>query len=150
MSLVNWSPFRDVDDIFSRYNRLFDFTNPRWRSLEPGNGEFAWRPLSDVVETDKEYLVKAELPEVKTEDVNVSIGDGKLKIAGERKLEKTFEENRQHRIESFYGTFERIFMIPDDVDTENIKADCKDGVLKVHLPKVESKKSEPRQISVQS
>lgn len=148
MNLVNWSPIRDVGDMFSRYNQLFDFTNPRRIALETGNGDFTWRPVSDVLESDEEYLIKAELPEVSKDDVKVSVEDGMLKIAGERKFEKTYDKDKQHRIESFYGTFERSFSLPDDVDAERIEADCHDGVLKVHLPKTPISKSSPKQISV--
>ncbi len=135
MTLVNWSPFREFDDLFSRYGRL-----PRRQLMSGDNGDSeaaAWRPAANISETEKEYLIKAELPEVSREDVEVSVHDGVITIKGERRMEKTDENETQHRIESFYGSFSRSFSLPADVDENAIQAESKDGVLKVHLPKAE-------------
>lgn len=144
MTLVNWSPFREFDDLFNRYNRL-----PRRASAAGTNGDTAldWRPVANISETADEYLVKAELPEVSKDDIDVKVHDGVLTIKGERKHEKTTDDEKQHRIESFYGSFARSFSLPQDVDESGIAADSRDGVLTVHLPKTAVE--EPKAIDIQ-
>jgi len=134
MTLVSWSPFRGFEDLFSRYNRLGG------NRLLPGEGKQEravadWRPAADISESGKEYVIKAELPAVKKEDVDVTVHDGIITIKGERRMENTEENETQHRIESFYGSFARSFSLPADVNESAIHAESKDGVLKVHLPK---------------
>lgn len=141
MNLISWSPFRELDDFFDRYAR--DVAGSRLSVL----GEnVQWRPSADIVENGKEYTIKADLPEVKKEDIDVKVENGVLTLSGERRVEKSTDDEKQHRRESFYGRFQRSFALPDDVDASKISADCKDGVLKVHLPKSEAKK--PRSIEV--
>ena len=105
-----------------------------------------WAPLVDLVEDDKEYLIKAELPEVKKEDVKVTVENGVLSIGGERKFEKEEENKKYHRIERAYGSFMRSFALPQDAAGDKINAEFKDGVLKVHLPK--SAEAKPKSIDV--
>ena len=105
-----------------------------------------WTPLVDVVEDDKEYLIKAELPEVKKENVKVTIENGVLTITGERKFEKEEENKKYHRIERAYGSFMRSFTLPQDAAGDKVNAEFKDGVLKVHLPK--SAEAKPKSIDV--
>lgn len=146
MTLVSWSPLREFDDFFNRYGRL-----PRQslRTGEAGERELAeWRPVANISETEKEYLIKAELPEVSKEDVEVSVHDGIITIKGERRMETTDEKETQHRIESFYGSFSRSFSLPADVDETAIQAESKDGVLKVHLPKAEVEQPKAIEIKV--
>ena len=104
-----------------------------------------WSPLVDISEDDQEYLIKAELPEVRKEDVKVTAEKGTLTIMGERKFE---EENgkKYHRVERAYGSFGRSFSLPNDASPANVTADFKDGVLKVHLAKNE--KPRPQQVEV--
>ena len=144
MSLVTWSPFRELEDVLSRYGRLSG------RELAAGgNGSRTqvWRPTADIAETDKAYIIKAELPEVSKQDVEVSVHDGVITIRGERRYEKTDDSEQQHRVESFYGQFSRSFSLPADVDEAGIKAESKDGVLRVVLPKAEV--SQPKAIDIQ-
>ena len=94
-----------------------------------------WSPSVDIVEDEKEILVKAELPEMKKEDVKVTVDQGVLTISGERKLEKEEKNKKYHRIESSYGSFLRSFTLPVAVLAEKVSAEFKDGMLKVHLPK---------------
>jgi HSP20 family protein len=94
-----------------------------------------WTPRVDIVEDEKEIVVKAELPEMKKEDVKVTVDQGVLTIAGERRLEKEEKNKKYHRIESEYGSFLRSFALPAAVIAEKVAADFKDGILKVHLPK---------------
>jgi len=105
-----------------------------------------WSPLVDISEDDKEYLIKAELPEVKKEDVKVTAEDGTLIIMGERKFEKEEKNKKYHRIERAYGSFGRSFSLPDDASPAKVSAEFKDGVLTVHLAKDE--KAKPQQIEV--
>ena len=147
MNLVKWSPFRDMEDLFDRYARITGgpLTN---KGLELLKSDVEWRPVADITENDKEYVIKADLPEVKRDDVDVSIEDGLLTITGERRMEERSEEDKQHRIEAFYGRFSRSFSIPEDVDASRISATSKDGVLRVKLPKTKVKKKEPQRIDV--
>jgi len=145
MTLVNWSPLRELDDIFERYNRIFH------RSLPAATGETGevvqWRPAANISETDKEYIIKAELPEVEKKDVQVTVQEGIITIRGERRFERSDESEKQHRVESFYGSFARSFTLPADADEKRIYAESKDGVLKVHIPKAEV--AQPKQVQIQ-
>ena len=147
MTLVNWNPFREFDDVFDRYNQLFNRSLPA-----AGKGEAAnvaqWRPAANISETDKEYLIKAEFPEVDKKDVEVTVHDGVITIRGERRFERTDDSEKQHRVESFYGTFARSFSLPADADESKILAESKDGVLKVRIPKTEVLKPRPIEIQV--
>jgi HSP20 family protein len=105
-----------------------------------------WAPSVDVSETDGEYQIKAEIPDVKKEDVKVTLEDGVLTIQGERKHEKEEKGRKYHRVERSYGSFARSFTLPDLVDEENVKAEFKDGVLSLQLPK--SEKAKPKAIEV--
>lgn len=132
MALVNWSPFREFEDVFNRYNQLLGRNGRDGRE----SGEVVqWRPAANISETDKEYLIKAELPEVEKKDVEVTVHEGVITIRGERRFERTDESEKQHRVESFYGSFARSFSLPADADEAKISAESKDGVLKVHIPK---------------
>ena len=105
-----------------------------------------WAPLVDIVETDNEYLIKAEVPEVKKDDVKVTVQDEVLTITGERTLEKEEKGRKYHRVERPYGRFARSFTLPEDADGNKVAAEFKDGVLKVHLPK--SERAKPKSIEV--
>lgn len=142
MNITRWEPFRDIEDMFARYSPFFA------RPLRREGGEMEWRPVADISETDKEFLIKAELPEVKKEDVKVTLQDGALTISGERKHEKKQKGENEIRVESFYGTFTRTFSLPDNIDAKGVHAEAKDGVLRVHVPKVEGAKSAGTQIEV--
>ena len=102
----------------------------------------------DITEDDKEYLVKADLPEVKKEDVKVTVEDGVLTITGERKIEKEEKDKKYHRIERSYGNFLRSFTLPDAADGAKVRAEFKDGVLKVRLPKTEKAKAKAVEVKV--
>jgi len=144
MNVVSWSPFRDMDDIFNRYRRFASMSGDG----ETGDASNDWRPVADICESDTEYLIKAELPEVDRNDIHVSVDNGRVTISGERKMDKEEKDATQHRIESFYGTFSRSFALPTDVDEKRISAKSENGMLKVHLPKTEVSKTKPVEISV--
>jgi HSP20 family protein len=105
-----------------------------------------WAPLVDITEDDKEYLISAELPDVKKNDVKVTVENGILSISGERKFEKEEKNKRYHRVERSYGSFLRTFTLPDDADADKVNAEFKDGVLRVHVAK--SEHARPKQIEV--
>lgn len=140
MSLIRWEPLREMDEFLREYSPFL----ARTRSRKDG-----WTPTANVSETEKEYLIKAELPEVKKEDVKIMLNDGVITISGERKLEKEESEANEIRIESFYGTFLRSFSLPDNVDATGIRAESKDGVLRVHVPKTQATKPKAIAIDVQ-
>lgn len=143
MSLIRWNPLGDLDDFFGRFPRGL---SPRHSSLL-GEG-VDWRPAANITENDKEYTIKADLPEVKKDDIDVSVSNGVLTLSGERRYEKSTEDEKEHRRETFHGSFQRSFAVPDDVDVTGIKADTKDGVLIVHLPKQAEQKPESISITV--
>jgi HSP20 family protein len=144
MNLVRWEPFEAMDTMFSRLP-FFSLGRPRL-----GTGEyFDWSPTADISETDKEYLIRASLPAVKKEDVKVTYEDGLLTLSGERRQEEEQKDEKFHKIESYYGNFLRSFALPDAIDEEAIKAESKDGVLTIHVPKVKSEAKKPTTIKVQ-
>jgi len=134
----------------SLFNRLMPAMMNRWPSrLGSSNGDTVqWAPSADISETEKEYLIRAELPAVKKEDVKVTVDDGMITIEGERKQLKEDKNEKMHRVESFYGHFTRSFSLPESVDENGIRCDSKDGVLTVHIPKVQIPKQQPKQIKV--
>ena len=143
MNITRWEPFREMEEALRQYSPFFG------RAVRRTGGEgFEWTPLADVSENDKEFLIKAVLPEVRKEDINVTISDGAITISGERKYEKEQKDENEIRVESFYGTFSRTFPLPENVDTKAIRAETKDGVLRIHVPKVEASKSKPVKVEV--
>ena len=117
----------------------------RRRRSRPVSG----RRAADVSETDGEYVIKAELPEVRKEDVSITVQDGVLTLAGERKQEKRRGQEKIHRIERFYGSFARRFALPENADEQGIRAESRDGVIVIHIPKQRVVEPQPRQIQVQ-
>jgi HSP20 family protein len=142
MTLLKYSPFSDVDDMpgirqmqdtFSRF-----FAEPNSRP---------WTPAVDILETENELVAKMDIPEVELKDVDIRLENHTLTVKGERKFENLPDSKAYHRIERSYGTFARTFTLPDTVDTENVRADYKNGVLSIVLPKKEVAK--PRTIKVE-
>ena len=147
MRVIKWEPFRDVDDVFDRF---FAESMRRWpRQGAATQQPREWAPAADVSETDGEYLIKAELPEVRKEDVSITVQDGVLTLAGERKPDKVEEQEKIHRIERFYGSFARRFALPENADEQGIRAESRDGVIVIHIPKQRVVEPQPRQIQIQ-
>jgi HSP20 family protein len=145
MTLVRWDPFRELEDMSERLNRVF--SRPSLRNSGKENLTVAdWLPTVDISETEGEYLIKAELPEVKKEDVKVTVENGVLTLQGERRQEKEEKGRKFHRVERSYGSFVRSFSLPESVDEGAVKAEYKDGVLNLHLPK--SERVKPKAIDV--
>ena len=146
MNLTKWDPFRELEDMTQRLNRIFGHSLVAKDKGSEAIKDAAWAPAVDVSETDSEYTIKAEIPEVKKEDVKVTLQNGVLTIQGERKEEKEEKGKRYHRIERSYGSFLRSFDVPANVDESKTKADFKDGVLTLSLPK--SEQAKPKSIEV--
>jgi HSP20 family protein len=144
---TRWDPVQELEAMTERMNRLMG------RAAVPTGAEEAlvtaeWTPIVDIQETDKEYLIKAELPEVKKDDVKVSIKDGVLTLEGERRQEKEEKGKKFHRIERSFGKFVRCFTMPEDADEKSVQADFKDGLLNVHLGKSEVVKPKAIEVKV--
>ena len=145
MALVKWEPIREIEDLFDRYTSKLG-----WPSL--GREAFStteWSPKVDISETDQAFTIKAELPEVRKEDIKVNIENGTLSISGERKQEKEEKDKKFHRVERFYGSFMRSFTLPDNVDASQIKAEYKDGMLNLSLPKTAENKPKATEVKIQ-
>lgn len=142
-----WDPFKEIADFERRVERLLGRTPTTNGDAEPVPLA-DWEPPTDITEDEKEYLVKVEIPEMKKEDVKVTVEDGVLRITGERKAEKEEKTKKYHRIERSYGTFLRAFTLPPGADGKKVVADYKDGVLQVHLPKTEEAKPKAIEVKV--
>ena len=146
-ALTRWDPFKEMNELQNRLSTFFGRTPVRGQNGQQENMTVAeWAPVVDITEDDKEYLIKAELPEVKKDAVKVTVENGVLTITGERKFEKEEKGRKYHRVERAYGNFVRSFTLPDDADANKVNAEFKDGVLKVHVAKSEAAK--PKQIEV--
>ncbi|MDE0484948.1 MAG: Hsp20/alpha crystallin family protein [Candidatus Poribacteria bacterium] len=132
---------RPVANPFKFYNSLF---TPFFAT--PGTQEYRWRPSADISETDDSFEVRAELPGVTKDDVHISVKDNLLTIKGEKRQEKTDDSKDFHRVERSYGSFERKFTLPPKVEVDSIKAEFKDGVLTLSIPKPEEVK--PKEIPI--
>lgn len=139
--LMLWNPFAEIERIRREFDRLLEELVPR------EEGERLFAPVVDVYETDQDLVVKAELPGVKKENVEVSIRDNALHIKGEKKEEKEEKTETYHRVERVYGKFERVIPLPTDVKVEAAEAEFKDGVLEIRIPKAEGSKEKKIEIS---
>ena len=151
-TLTTWNPLREMEEFQNRFSTVFGGF-PTFPFRFPKNGDRFklpdWSPLVDIIEDDHEYLFKADLPEMRKDDVKVTIENGILYISGERRTEKEEKKRKFHRLERFFGTFERTFTVPEDADTTKIVADFHDGVLQVHLPKRPMPKPQAIEVKVQ-
>lgn len=146
--LMRWSPLKELEDMEKRLSTIFG-------RQTGGNGESKeaisvsqWSPLVDITEDEKEYVVKAEIPEMKKEDIKINVHDDVLTVSGERKYEKEEKGKKYHRVERAYGSFMRSFALPEDADGSRINAEYKDGMLKLHLPKSEQSKKKTIEVKV--
>ncbi len=134
MNIIRWDPFRDLTTLRERMNRLFEdvYTS---RGEEKDLVASTWNPSVDIYETENALVMKAELPGVDENDIELKIEDSTLTLKGDRKLEKETKEENYHRIERSYGSFYRSFTLPQNIDQNKIKAESENGILKVTLPK---------------
>ena len=146
MAVVKWDPFRDLISIQDRMNRLFEQTLSRSRGEEAASAA-TWTPAVDIYETVETIVMKAELPGVSREDIQIQINDNTLTLKGERRFAKDVQEESYLRIERAYGSFHRSFTLPATVRQESIRAVFRDGVLELTLPKAEEAK--PKRIAIE-
>ena len=146
MAVVKWDPFRDLVSIQDRMNRLFEQPLSRSRG-EEGVTATTWTPAVDIYETAETIVMKAELPGVAREDIQIQIDGNTLTLKGERRFARDVQEESYLRIERAYGSFHRSFALPATVQQENVRAVLKDGVLELTLPKAEEAK--PKQIAIE-
>jgi HSP20 family protein len=137
MSLIRWEPFSGIDEALLRIPSLY------------GKRALEWSPSVDISETDGEYLIRADLPSIRKEDVHVTVDERLLTISGERRQKSEEKKERMHRVETVYGKFSRSFTLPENADLTNIRADSKDGVVTVHVAKVKAEARKPTEIKVQ-
>jgi len=145
-TMTRWNPFKDLEEMEQRLSTYLGRQAARTETGKEAMTVAEWSPLVDITEDDKEYLIKADLPDVKKEDVKLTVQNDVMSISGERKYEKEEKGKKYHRVERAYGSFLRSFTIPEDADGGKVSAEYKDGVLKVHLPK--SEKAKPKSIEV--
>lgn len=147
MAIVRWDPFRDVMTLQERMNRLFDQTLSRTRTDDDeGLTASMWSPAVDIFETSDSIVMKAELPGVNRDNIDIQVQDNTLMLKGERKFEREVKEENYLRIERSYGAFQRAFNLPAVVRQDKIKAVFKDGVLEVTMPKADEAK--PTQVKI--
>jgi HSP20 family protein len=147
--LARWSPLKELEEMEKRLSTIFG------RSPMGPDGEkkeaisvTEWSPLVDISEDEKEYVVKAEIPEMKKEDIKINVHDEVLTVSGERKYEKEEKGKKYHRVERAYGSFMRSFALPEHADGSKISAEYKDGMLKIHLPKSEQAKKKAVEVKI--
>ena len=148
--VITWNPLREIDEAQNRLSRFFlgGFPNRMGSGEIPSLAVADWSPEVDISEDDRGYLLKADLPEMKKDDVRVTVEDGILCVSGERKSEKEDQKKKFHRIERSFGTFRRSFTLPEDADSTKVTADFHDGVLKVHLPTTPIARSKAIEVKV--
>jgi HSP20 family protein len=147
MALIRWEPVRELNTIQNEMNRLFNtfFDAP----ATPGNGpapQRRWIPAMDLVETDEDFVLRADLPGLSEEDVNIELEDNVLTISGERKAEHEVRKEGYYRVERAHGSFSRSLTLPEGVDPERVRASFDRGVLEVKIPKPEQRK--PRKVTI--
>jgi HSP20 family protein len=142
-SVIRWDPFRNLSGLQEQVNRLFDSS---FRGQTDESALTAWAPSVDIYETENELVLKADLPDVAEKDIDIHVENNMLTVRGERKFEEKVKEENYLRVERAYGSFSRSFSLPNSVDTEAIKAEYKNGVLTVVMPK--RAESKPKQVKI--
>lgn len=148
MPIRKWNPWEEMLNLTRRMNRLFDSSLLQKFDLEEEDTmSHPWSPLVDIYETSENIVVRAEIPGMKKEDIEINVTDNVLTIKGEKKQEKKMQNEDYHRIECSYGTFQRSFSLPKAIKADNVTATYKDGVLMITIPKAEEVKTKKIQIS---
>ncbi|MBD3275656.1 MAG: Hsp20 family protein [Candidatus Marinimicrobia bacterium] len=147
MALVRWNQPRRMNNVWNEFDRMFNtLTSDAQNGANELSNVGTWSPALDIVERDKEYVVTAELPGIKEEDVNISLKDNVLTIRGEKKSEHTADSENCYYNERTYGEFQRMIRLDSDIENKNVEASYENGILAVHLPK--SKENLNREIKV--
>ena len=146
MTVVKWDPFRDVEKLQNRINRMFEDSFGRSRDLNDEMSLSEWRPLVDIYESDNGIVLAAELPGISKENVSVEVKDNILTLKGERLANPNIREENYYRQERSYGAFQRSFTLQQNIQPDLIRATFKNGVLEIEIPRPE--KEQPKQITV--
>jgi HSP20 family protein len=141
--MIRWNRFRNTQNLQEQVNRLFESSFP---AKSEASALTTWAPAVDIYETENELVIKADLPDVNEQELDVRVENNTLTIGGERKFEDKVKEENYLRVERSYGSFSRSFSLPTTVNTEAIKAEYKNGVLTVELPK--RAESKPKQVKI--
>ena len=148
LSIIRRDPLRALNSFQEQFSRFFD--DPYFRTAGNDSALTAWSPAVDIYETEQELVLRADLPDIAEKDIDVRVENNMLTIRGERKFEKNVSEDNYLRVERAYGSFSRSFSLPNTVNTDQIKADYRNGVLNVTLPKREESKPKQVKVSVSS
>ena len=141
MNIVRgYNPFAELESIREQFERVLN--------SQKEDRDLAFTPTVNTREGDDAYYIEVDLPGVKKEDINIDVDDNTLTISGERKLKEEHKEDNFYKVESVYGKFERAFSLPEDVDTEKIEAEHKNGVLEIKIPKVQKVEKTPKKIEI--
>jgi len=147
MAIVRWEPFRNLLGTQREFDRLFrEAFTPFFGETELSTR--SWAPPVDIYETENNIVLKAELPGIDPKDVEIRVEDNTLYLKGERKHEKEVKEENYHRVERSYGSFARSFSLPNSIDADKVKAEYKDGLLTLSMPKREEAKPKTIKIDV--
>ncbi|RJQ73012.1 MAG: Hsp20/alpha crystallin family protein [Desulfobacteraceae bacterium] len=146
MELMKWNPMKELFNMRSRLDSMVDNFFMPMRNISTNEALWSWNPAVDIYENDDSIVVTAELPGVDKDQIAVDLQGRVLTLRGERASEQEVKEENYYRHERTHGRFERSFMLPTEVDPETVKAEYKDGVLNIRVPKPEEKK--PKKISV--
>lgn len=146
MAVVRHDPFDELKSIQEQMNRLFDIAGDR--VSDEALKEGVWQPAVDIYEDEACFILKIDLPGIDLQDIGVKIEDNTLTLHGERKFEKDFTRERYHRLERYYGPFQRSFSLPHTIDHTKVKASCEKGVLTITLPKKTDSITKPLVINV--
>lgn len=140
MSLIPWNPFRDLDNMSREMDNFSDFPSKLFGSFST--------PKVDVYQTEKDVIVKAEIPGVSKEDLNLYIDESYVRLSGQTKKENEFKDENTYRTERYYGNFSRTIPLPVEVKSEQAKAEYKDGILSITVPKIEPSKTKGRKVEI--
>jgi HSP20 family protein len=146
MTIVRWDPFRNMNTLQDRINRIFDETASRAKDYDVEVSQCDWRPVVDIYDTEKAIIIIAELPGVTKESITLDVKENILTLKGERTTDEEVKQENYYRMERCFGTFERAFTLPSTIDPGKISANFKDGILRIEIPKPEEKK--PKQITI--
>lgn len=142
MNLIPWNPFREGDNLSKDISNFFDFSPMRFFSGISS-------PRVDVYQTDIDVVVKAEIPGITREDLNVYVDENSIRLSGQSKRDNEYKDEHVYRTERFYGSFSRTIPLPVEIKSDQAKAEYKDGILSITVPKVEPAKSKGKRIDIQ-
>ena len=137
----HYNPFAELQELGEQFNRLFNLQETKESDID-------FVPRVNTREGDDAYYIEVDLPGVKKDDININVDDNTLTISGERKIKEEHKEDNFYKVESVYGKFERSFSLPEDVDTDKIEAEHKNGVLEIKIPKVAKVEKTPKKIEI--